>query len=130
MKQIALVITLALSLAGCQSAGNVGSFFSDVVSAATSPLGTVDIYRVKNVYAAADQLAIDYRSYCYARPYAVLMSDSVAQPVCKYRRQVIRTFQAKRIVASRAIANATTSSLLTVAWTAVSDYKNAVPVVK
>lgn len=130
MKRLFVILTLALSLSACQSAGSVGSFFSEVAATVTSPISTIDLYRVKNVYAAADQLAIEYRSYCYSKPYADLMSDPVAQPVCKYRRQVITTFQAKRKIAARAIANAKTDSLLSVAWSAVSDYKNSVPTVK
>lgn len=136
MKRFLLIPLLfgSLALAGCETAGK---FVSVVTTSIDNPVSTVDIYRIKTVYATADQLVIDYRKYCWARPYAVLMADPIAAPICQNRRTVVRKAQTYRARASAAInaadkfvrANPTigAKSLLDAAWSAVTVYRGAVP---
>ena len=105
----------------------------------TNPVDSVDMYRVKSVYAATLQAAVSYRRYCYARPYRDLMKDPVARPVCANRRAVILAAQKHEPKANGAIVaadnfvrnNPTISAATAVgaAWRAVSDFRAAVPAV-
>jgi hypothetical protein len=51
-------------------------------------------------------LAVEYRAYCWSKPYAVLMADPVSKPICQKRRAVVRAFQKARLNASAAIVAA------------------------
>jgi hypothetical protein len=124
--RVAAVILVTLALSACTTFRN--------------PISDVDIYRVKNTYAAALELAVEYRSYCWARPYAVLMVDPIARPLCERRRPIMRAIQSAQINAGAAIVEAnrfvrdnptiTAASAIDAAWTAVTNFKNAVPVVR
>lgn len=124
--RVAAVILVKLALSACTTFRN--------------PISDVDIYRVKNTYAAALELAVEYRSYCWARPYAVLMVDTIARPLCERRRPIMRAIQSAQINAGAAIVEAnrfvrdnptiTAASAIDAAWTAVTNFKNAVPVVR
>lgn len=130
MKRI-LIVALALSLAGC--AGTVDKINS-VYTAVTSP---TTIYQVKNAYAAGDQLVIDYRKYCWSKPYAAIVTDPVAKPLCQNRRAIVRTAQSARAKASAAIKQAeafiasnptlNAGSVISAARSAVTAYRNTVP---
>lgn len=126
MHRVILGLFLAVTLAGCATIGN--------------PIGPVDIWRVKNTYAAALELADEYRTYCWARPFTVLMADPIAGPLCRSRRAVVRKFQDAQFTASAAVITAdrfvqdnptiSAASAIGAAWKAVSDFKSAVPAVK
>lgn len=129
----ALIIPLALIalvLSGC--AGTLDKVNS-VYTAVTSP---TTIYQVKNAYAAGDQLVIDYRTYCWSKPYAAILADPAAKSVCQNRRAVVRAAQAARAKASNAIHTAETfiaanptlnaSTVISAAMSAVTDYRNTV----
>ncbi len=130
------VILIALAVSGCAGT-KVGDLLSVATSTVTNPVRSVDIYRVKNVYAATLQLVVDYRKYCWDRSYAVLMADPVAKPVCRYRRIVVRTAQTTQVKAGSAIRSADSfvrdnptlnaSNVIGAAWQAVTDFQNAVP---
>lgn len=136
MKRLLVIIAVALSLGGCAGTP-AGDALRVLTTTITNPLGQVDIYRVKNTYAAALQVVVSYREYCWARPYAVLMADPTARPICEHRRQVVRTAQATRLkaraaitVAENFIANNPTLNAATAvqaAWTAVTDFQNSIP---
>jgi len=118
MRKIALTLFLALGLTACANQPN--------------PISSVTLYQVKNVYAIGLQLVVDYRNYCWARPYAVLMADPVAKPLCQNRRANVRAAQSAKAVAKKAVNTAEaigTSDVITVAWNAVNVFKNAVPAV-
>jgi hypothetical protein len=137
MKRILLIPILALALAGCAQLSQVSSFISTATTTITNPITPVDIYRVKNVYAATLQLAVDYRKYCWDRPYAVLIADPIAKPVCQNRRVVVRIGQAAQLKAGSAIRSAddfvtnnptlSAATVVSAAWKAVTDFQSAVP---
>lgn len=135
---IAGATALALTLAAC--GGKVGEFISAVTTPIVNPVSSVDIYRVKNVYAATLSLAADYRDYCWGRSFRALMADPVAKPVCQRRRAVVRGIQSAAAKAKSAIASAeifvrdnptvNAASAITAAWTAVRSFQSAVPSVR
>lgn len=134
MRKIFIVFAVALSLAGC-----AGTPFGDALKVATStytnPVGPVNIYQVKQGYAAVLEVANGYREFCYAQPYAVLMKDPIAGPVCKSRRSVIRAIQSADTKAFNAITRAAAfiranptinaASVIREAWAAVQDFQSA-----
>lgn len=134
MRKLVLAVTLALFLAGC---GHVGDVLKLATASIDNPISGVDIYRVKNTYAATLELAAEYRRYCWSKPYRTLLADPVGGPLCKSRRAVVRSFQPADDKANAAIAKAEsfvaqnpTISAVTVinaAWQAVSFFKNSVP---
>lgn len=139
MNKIFAVFILALPLAACGAGSTLDSIGTAVTTTVANPVTSVNIYQVKNAYAAADTLVINYRRYCWARPYTTLMADPIASPVCKNRRAVVLTAQDAGRKASAAITVASNfvkknptlnaASLISAAWSAVGDYKAAVPTV-
>jgi len=135
MKRLFVVFALAFSLAGC-----AGTPFGEALRVATStynnPVGPVDIYRAKVVYAATLELVVAYREYCWKRQFAVLMNDPVAGPLCKDRRAVVRRMQAADDKANLALIKAdnfarqnpsgTPIALIGAAVVAVNEFKNLV----
>lgn len=125
-----LLLVMALSLGACQTTSNP---FQSV----TNPVTNLDIYRVKNTYAATLQLAKDWRTYCWSKTYKAIMADPVAKPVCQNRRQTVRQIQKYQPVAGSAVAkadafvkaNPTVSavSLIGPAWDAVTALQNVIP---
>lgn len=138
MKRILLlpVMLLSLALAGCAGT-NVGDFLTAATSTVTNPVSAVDIYRVKNVYAASLQIVVKYREFCWSKPYAALMADPVAKPTCQNRRAAVRTMQAAQINARNAINSVETfvrnnptlnaATAISAAWTAVTAFQNTLP---
>lgn len=137
LNRIAIAL-VALSLAGCATLpGPLGDAVRVLTTTITNPVGDTDIYRVRNAYAATLELAVEYRRYCWSQPYAVLMADPVAKPVCERRRAVVRAFQRARGNASAALAAAeifimenptlSAATAVSAAWKAVADFKSAVP---
>jgi len=141
MKRIIATALLGLSLVSC--APQIAQF-EKIVSVATStvtnPISSTDIYRVKNVYAATLQLAVDYRKVCWSGTYAELMADPVIGPVCKSRREVVRRIQSAKAIASIAVRKAdafvknnptiNASVVINEAWSAVTAFQAVVPSVK
>lgn len=133
----AAIVAVSLAVAGCAQIGDVARIATTTI---TNPVSQTDIYRAKNAYAAALQLVVDYREYCWARPYAALMADPVAGPLCKNRRAVVQAAQVARPKAASAIRSAenfvrdnptvNASSAISAMWAAVTDFQNAVPRVK
>jgi hypothetical protein len=140
--KIAAVLALAVMLSGCatQFGQRAGAIVSAVTTTVNNPVGNTDIYRIKNAYAAALELAVQYRSYCWSAPYATLMADPVAKPVCQHRRAVVRAVQKGKANAHAAIVAAqnfvrdnptlNAATAIGAAWTAVTDFQNAVPVAR
>lgn len=137
MKHKLAVVLLVLPLVGCGAGSTVDTAFNTLTTTITNPITSVDIYRLENTYAAADQLVADYRSYCWSKPYATLMADPVAKPVCHDRRPVVRAAQSYRAKASFAIGQAdafvknnptlNASTVVGAAWSAVTAYQNSIP---
>jgi len=102
-----------------------------------NPFSTKNIYQTKLVYAATETAADKWRSYCWARPYAVLVSDPVAKPICSNRRPVARAIAKASRYAGDAIAKAQSfiaanptldaSSLISAADQAVAAFSNVTP---
>jgi hypothetical protein len=128
-----LLFALALPLGSC--ATNPITAGGTIVN----PITGVTIYQVKLVYATGLQLVVDYRKYCWARPYATLMADPVATPICQNRRAIVRKAQSAKAVASKAVRAADTfvknnptlnaGTLLSAAWDAVNVFQSSVPAV-
>lgn len=139
MKRFLLLPTLLLALAvsACGTSGMVGDVLAIATSTVTNPVNAVEIYRVKNLYAASLELMAKYREYCWSKPYAQLMGDPVAKPTCAHRRAAVGVMQTAERDAHKAIAaaedfarnyptlNATTA--ISAAWTAVTKFKNTMP---
>lgn len=138
MKRMLLLpaILLSLALAGCAGT-NVGTFVKAATTTIVNPVDSVDIYRVKNVYAGTLELGKAWREYCWSKPYAALMADRIARPLCQNRRETLRRMQAHEPKAFRALitaenfvaANPTlnAASLIAAAWRAVTDFQKVVP---
>lgn len=137
MKRLLIIIcAVTLSLGGCAGT-KVGDLLQAATTTIANPVGTTDIYRVKNAYAAALELAVEYRRYCWSKPYAALMADPVSKPVCEKRRAVVRFAQVAQrnasgavVAAENFVANNPTLNASTVvgaAWQAVTDFQKAVP---
>lgn len=139
-----IVAALALSLASCGPARDAAEFVSKATTALTTtitnPLGPVDVYRVKNAYAASLQLSADYRTYCWSKPYAAIVADPISKPVCENRRAVVRAMQAASLKASGAIRAAekfirdnptgNAVSYVSAAWDAVQSFRSSIPTVR
>ena len=134
MRKILTVLAVSFALSGC---AQLGQIVSTATTTITNPVNAVDIYRVKNVYAATLQAAEDWRVFCWAKPYAAILADPVAKPICQHRRPWLRAIQAAQVKASSAVTSATAfvqnyptldaSTAIAAAWAAVNDFKNAVP---
>jgi len=137
MKRIFLVPALFLALAACTNGPNLGALINVATTTVANPVDAVDIYRVKNVYAASLQGAVDWRSYCWSKPYAALMADPVGKIVCKGRRSTVRAIQMAQPKAASAIASAqnfvannptlNAASVISAAWSAVTAFQAAIP---
>src|SRR5678816_1504383 len=130
-KTLAVTVMLGFATAGCVTTGDL------VTGTLTNPVTGVDIWRLKNTYAATLQLANDWRAYCYSKPYSVLMADPIAKPVCQNRRQTVRQIQRYQPVAGTAVRQAdvfvtnnptlNAGSVIGIAWSAVTAFQNVVP---
>lgn len=144
MKTLLRVTTLALTLSvgACaelqQFTGAVTSTIGAVTSTIQNPVSSVNVYQVKNTYAATLQLVVDWRAYCWSKPYAALMADPIAKPVCQNRRAILRGVQTYHPKAAAAIRVADdfvrnnptldATSAISAAFTAVQNFKALVPV--
>lgn len=136
LSRLVIAAALALSLAGCAGTP-AGDALRAVTATYTNPVGPVDIYRVKNTYAAALQIVVSYREYCWSKPYAALMADPVSKPICEHRRAIVRTAQSTRVKARAAITAAenfiasnptlNAATAVAAAWQAVTDFQNSIP---
>lgn len=140
MRKIVLALFLSASLAGCATfplPGKLGEIAEKINVTINNPVGTTDLYRVKNAYALALEFAAEYRRYCWAQPYATLMADPVAKPICERRRAVVRAFKvaddnayAAIVAAENFIKNNPTISpagFVGAAMQAVTDFQKAIP---
>ena len=131
---IAPALALMLVIGGC---AQLSQILSTATTTIVNPVNSVDIYRVKNIYAASLQAAVDWRAFCWSKPYAALMADPVAKPICQHRRPWLRAIQLAKAKASVTINNAVVfvqqhptldaTAVITAAWAAVTDFKNAIP---
>lgn len=138
MKRLLMIPVLLLALA-VSSCGKVGDLIDLTTTTIANPVSATNIYQVKNGYAAALQLAVSYRSYCWSKPYAQAMQDPVMKPLCQNRRGVVRSIQRAQVQAHDAILSAqefvrlnptlNATTVISVAWDAVGKFKNAVPAV-
>lgn len=129
LKIILVSVSLALTVGACTT--------SNPLAPIVNPITNVDIWRVKNTYAATLQLAASWRSFCYARTYAALMADPVAKPVCQNRRNTVRQIQKYQPIAGAAVRRAdefvrnnptiSAAGAIGLAWDAVTDFQKVVP---
>lgn len=129
----AAILSLGFLLGGCPA--STGNIFQSI----PNPVTNIDIYRVKNTYAATLQLAKDWRAYCYSKTYAAIMADPVAKPVCQHRRQTVRQIQKYQPLAGAAVRRAdefvknnptvNAAGAIGLAWDAVTDLQRVVPTV-
>lgn len=124
-------LALGVMIAGCSITAR------DVVSGVPNPITNVDIWRVKNTYAATLQLAKDWRTYCWSKSYAQILADPIMKPVCRDRRNTVRQIQKYQPIAGTAVrradefvvANPTINAagVIGLAWDAVTDFQRVVP---
>jgi len=136
MKKILIVLALSLTLTGCAGT-RLGDLVSTVTTTIVNPVSAVDIYRLKNAYAATLQVAVDWRNFCWSKPYAALMADPVAKPICQHRRPWARAIVLAKAKAAVAVTDATifvrdnptlnATNVITAGWNALTDLKNAIP---
>jgi len=134
MKRFAIIFALALSLGGCAGTP-VGDALRVATSTITNPVQEVNIYQVKTGYAAVLEVAASYRDYCWSRPFAALMADPIAKPICEHRRSIMRAIDKADDHAFDAITRAETFirnnptinavSVVREAWAAVQDFQSA-----
>jgi hypothetical protein len=136
MRRLLLAAALAFTVAlgGCAQVQKVMEVATATV---TNPVSQTDVYRAKTVYAATLQAVVEYRDYCWSKPYAVLMADPVAAPICQHRRKIVREAQRARPQVAAAIRVAenfvrdnptlNASAAIAAMWKAVNDFKALVP---
>lgn len=128
-----MMVVASLMLVGACATG------PNVFQSIPNPITNVDIYRVKNTYAATLQLAKEWRAYCYSKAYGAIMADPVAKPVCQQRRQTVRQIQKYQPLAGAAVRRAdefvknnptvNAAGAIGLAWDAVTDFQKVVPTV-
>lgn len=132
---VAMVCT---ALAACGTTGtDLNALLKVVTTPIANPVSATNIYQLKNGYAATLQLAVDWRAYCYSKPYATIVADPIMNPVCVSRRAVVRKIQLAKAKAHSAIVDASdfvqqnptldASSVVNAAWSAMTNFENAVP---
>lgn len=139
MRRILLlpVLLFALTLSACGPGSKLGNLIATVTTTITNPVTATDIYRLKAAYAATLQVAVDYRTHCYAKPYAQLIADPVDKVLCQSRRAVVRAIQSAQAKAASAVMSAQTfavnnptldaTTAISAAWDAVTAFQAAVP---
>lgn len=140
MKKVVFALVLTLGLSGCTGTTPLEQAVNALTSTVQNPVGEVNIYQVQNTYAAALRLTVEYRRYCWAKPYKDLIADPISKPICERRREVIRFAQKARKNARLAIDQAelfitnnptlNAASVIQAAWTAVAAFQNATPTVR
>jgi hypothetical protein len=133
-----LAIILAFALTGCGT--NVAKVVDATTTTIVNPIRPVDIYRVKVTYAAALGIVVEYRRFCWSKPYATLMADPTTKSLCQSRRWVVRQAQVAKARAKSAIASAekfirdnptvNATTVVFAAWDAVKDFQLAIPTIK
>lgn len=96
LKLFILIPVMLLCVAATGPASCDRSVFdggASLTASVRNPVGPVDLYRAKTVYAGTLELVSAWREYCWSRPYAVLMTDPVARPICQSRRPILRAVQ-------------------------------------
>lgn len=127
MKRLLILpLLLVLALTGCAGIPN--------------PVSGTNIYQVKTVYAGTLELVVKWRELCWSRPYAALMADPIARPICQDRRSRLRAIQSADTKAFAAITTAenfvtnnptlNAGTAVSVAWDAVTIFQRAVPAVR
>jgi hypothetical protein len=132
----AALVAGSFLLGGC-----AGTPLWDIISLANAqianPISAANVYQVKNGYAAALQIAADWRQYCFSMKYKVIMADPIARPICSSRRTVVRSLRTYGPVAGRAVQDAETfvaqhptldaSTVISVAMQAVAKFRAVIP---
>lgn len=133
---VAIAIIIPLAVGGC-----AGTPAGEIIRAATgtfvNPVGQINIYQVKEGYAAVLEVADGWRDYCWPtspfKSYADLMKDPISRTLCQNRRNTLRIINAADDKAFDAltraekfiIANPTVNAaaIVSEAWAAVQDFK-------
>jgi len=139
LKRIRLATTLvaiSLFLGGCAGT-QIGDLISIANAQIANPISAGNVYQVKNGYAAALQVAADWRQYCFSMRYKVIMADPIARPVCSSRRSVVRSLRTYGPMAGRAVQDAETfvaqhptidaSAVISAAMQAVARFRASIP---
>lgn len=129
MRRFLIGVVLALTLSACGG----GSLLPSI----QNPLTGNNAYQAHIAYTATLQLADDYRTYCYKKPYKQILLDPAMRLVCQNRRTVIRNIQKYQPPAGEAVAfaedfvanNPTISPITAVsaAWKAVTQFQGVLP---
>lgn len=134
MRKILAVLAVTLTLGGC---AQLREALTVATTTIVNPVDSVDIYRAKNVYAATLQIAVDWETLCWSKPYAQLMNDPITQPLCQKRRPIRRAIKDAKDKASMAVHDAVlfvemnptlnAATVVSAAWDAVNKFKNVIP---
>lgn len=142
---IPLMLLLALTASGCDSVSKVGQIISAATSTVTNPVDARNVYQVKNAYAAALELAVEYRRYCWSKPWDNIVGnaaeridpDPIMKSICEHRREVVRAMKSYRPRVADAIRTAekfvrdnptlNAKSVIDASWNAVMEFQNLVP---
>lgn len=138
---LSLLTAMAFSLAGCLTLDpnqkSVLQGGSSLTASIINPVTSRSPYQARLALNVAAKAANGWARYCWARPYAMLMADPVAKPICQNRRPVRRALLAAGEKADHAIkkaqdfvrANPTVSAvgLIDDAWAAVNDFRSQIP---
>lgn len=131
-----ILVAGSFVLGGC-----AGTPLGDMISIANAqianPITATNVYQVKNGYAAALQVAADWRQYCFSMKYRAIMADPIAKPVCSSRRSVVRAIRTYGPVAGKAVQDAESfvaqhptldaSTVISVAMQAVAKFRAVIP---
>lgn len=132
------LIALALTLGGCGAAQKLGQVVSGATTQIVNPVTPVNMYQVKNVYAAGQTLVLEYKNKCFGedglKTFAQIQSDAALRTLCAHRVSRWRAMKKADDKAHRAIDAANTFiannpsgnaiSYVQAAWKAVNDFKN------
>lgn len=134
-----VLLAISLTLGGCAGT-KLGDLWQKATADFANPVDRTDIHRAELAYAAALELAVEYRRYCWSAPYATLMADPVARPICEKRRAAVRLMQRYRRIAGVALGEAqqfvannptlSAAGIVGAAWSAIDNFQRAIPAAK
>lgn len=88
--RVLLIPLLAVSLGGCADQLNkLGGVISAATTTFVNPVGPVQMYQVNNVYAAGQELVLEYKDKCFGvtgkKTLKTINADAALRDLCKRR---------------------------------------------
>ncbi len=130
------LVAIALSTTACAGT-KIGDFVSAATSTINNPVQPVNLYQAKVVYAAAQDLVLQYKDKCFGidgkKTVAQIQADSSIIEICTHRisrwnlmkKADANAYNAIKVADSFIVNNPSGNavSYITAAWKAATDFK-------